>query len=238
MRTLELITGKKCAIGLDPQIYAPSIEILKGSMERCGFACLHLVFKPQYENFLKANGDKACFIFRDPRDQLVSQVYYMLQHSPSHGRFTFDSLLTALIGDNDRSPQDILTHFLTLKLDVLSSLDYISHIKRFDEGFLGWKTSEICYTTRFEDLVGPMGGGTVEQQRREITNIAKHIGVHLNEEQVEYVVLNVFGNTASFREGKIGSWRKHFKEEHKQAFKAVAGDLLSRLGYELDDVNW
>jgi hypothetical protein len=41
----------------------------------------------------------------------------------------------------------------------------------------------------------------------------------------------------TFRSGKTGEWKKHFTEEHKRAFKDVAGDLLIRLGYEKDD-NW
>lgn len=238
MRTLELITHMKCHVGLSTQIYTPPLQLLQESMQHCGFSCLHLVFNSHYESFLKETGCRACFIVRDPRDLLVSQVYFMLKYSPDHGRFNFDSLLSALIGDNDKSPQDILTHFLEVTLDVLSPQEYISHIKRYYEGFLGWQNSETCYTTRFEDLVGPMGGGTIEQQRREVANIAKHIGADLNEEQVTDICSNIFGSTWSFREGKIGSWKTHFKEEHKQAFKTVAGDLLERLGYEPYGNNW
>lgn len=40
-----------------------------------------------------------------------------------------------------------------------------------------------------------------------------------------------------FREGKRGGWTREFKEEDVAVFKAVAGDLLVRLGYEKDN-NW
>jgi hypothetical protein len=36
----------------------------------------------------------------------------------------------------------------------------------------------------------------------------------------------------TFRSGKTGGWREHFKDENKKLFKEVAGDLLVRLGYE------
>ena len=36
----------------------------------------------------------------------------------------------------------------------------------------------------------------------------------------------------TFRSGKTGEWKKYFKDEHRQVFKQVAGDLLVRLGYE------
>ena len=37
--------------------------------------------------------------------------------------------------------------------------------------------------------------------------------------------------------GKKGGWKNFFQEEHKQAFKKIAGDLLIELGYETD-LNW
>ncbi len=37
--------------------------------------------------------------------------------------------------------------------------------------------------------------------------------------------------------GSIGGWQTYFKEEHKDAFKKVAGDLLIELDYE-QDLNW
>jgi hypothetical protein len=39
----------------------------------------------------------------------------------------------------------------------------------------------------------------------------------------------------TFRKGISGEWRQHFKEEHKILFKDCTGDLLVRLGYEVDN---
>jgi len=35
----------------------------------------------------------------------------------------------------------------------------------------------------------------------------------------------------------IGDWRNHFTEQHKEAFKNLAGTELVELGYERDQ-NW
>ena len=40
---------------------------------------------------------------------------------------------------------------------------------------------------------------------------------------------------SSARKGIIGDWKNYFTEEHKKKFKAIAGDLLIKLGYEKDD---
>ena len=235
---VSAITKQPC-IGFDimRETYAPSLVALQKKLQEHGFLCLHLVFKPIYEDFCKRNNIKVCFIYRDPRDQLISQVHFMFKYSPNHGRFSFNDLLTALIGDNKESPANVLYPFQDAKLNSLSSQKYISHIKRFYEGFLGWKNSPVCYATKFEDLVGPKGGGTVNRQEIEIANIARHIGVNLTLDQVKQIASNVFGSTWSFREGKQGSWKSYFTEEHVIQFKKVFGNLLIELGYEPDN-NW
>ncbi len=41
--------------------------------------------------------------------------------------------------------------------------------------------------------------------------------------------------SATFRKGKIGSWREEFDDEIKVAFKRSAGEFLTSLGYELNN---
>jgi len=94
---------------------------------------------------------------------------------------------------------------------------------------------------RYEDLVGPKGGGTRDAQLKTIEKIAKHIGVPLLDESAQRIADVIYGDSygynRTFREGETGGWRKVFKEEHKQAFKARLGASLIALGYEKDD-NW
>ena len=39
-------------------------------------------------------------------------------------------------------------------------------------------------------------------------------------------------HSGTFRKGEIGNWKNEFNEEHKAAFKEIAGQLLIQLGYE------
>lgn len=232
-----IMNDKSSGWDIMDKTYVPSFDIIQNALNKANILCLHLVHNRVYEEFIKKNNIKFCFIYRDPRDQLVSQVHFMLNKSHDRGRFAFDSLLTALIGDNNYSPKRIFYPFQDIKLNILSSQNYISHIRRFYEGFLGWKNSSVCCAIKFEDLVGPKGGGTDEKQRQTISKIAKHIGVNISQQQIVQIASDLFGSTWTFREGQIGSWRKHFKEEHVHAFKTVAGNLLPLLGYEQND-NW
>lgn len=40
-----------------------------------------------------------------------------------------------------------------------------------------------------------------------------------------------------YRKGVAGDWKNHFSDEDKRAFKAIAGEMLIRLGYE-KDLSW
>lgn len=60
-----------------------------------------------------------------------------------------------------------------------------------------------------------------------------YLDVNLSEEQIIKVAKEIFfQRSTTFRKGQIGDWQNHFKDEHKQAFKEVAGETLINLGYE------
>lgn len=94
--------------------------------------------------------------------------------------------------------------------------------------------------TRFENLVGEKGGGTIEKQRQDVQVIAEALNVELTAEKEEWILSDLFGvqNGPSikmtFREGRIGRWKDYFKEEHRVEFEKEWGDLQLALGYDLD----
>lgn len=111
---------------------------------------------------------------------------------------------------------------------------------------IGNPTVLVC---RYEDLVGSRGGGTDQAQRILLEKIAQHIGLKLDDAQIDKLALHLYGNEinpfgqgdfinyqSTFREGKIGTWKSAFKEKHKIAFKERLGEFIIALGYEKDDV--
>ncbi len=100
---------------------------------------------------------------------------------------------------------------------------------------LGWKDYPPFLTIRFEDLVGSKGGGNHENQITAIQRIAQHLDIKLTDNLKQQCITGAFGNTATFREGKIGNWKKYFKQKDKEVMKASRlGKLLIELGYESD----
>lgn len=168
----------------------------------------HTVYAKNYETIFTLNNTKTIFIIRDPRDRLISYIYHVYKYPESYP--TLQNL----------NIHDLITH--CIKNGIFDDFNQ----------FLPWMNSKICYTCKFENLVGPKGGGDSLKQINEIQNIAKHINVELTEEQIQHACENLFGGTETFREGQIGSWKKYFTQEHKNTFKEVSGQMLIDLGYE------
>lgn len=200
----------------------------------------HLIYNPIYKELLHKKNFKILFLVRDPRDQIVSRAFYIKQHSdyyPGLQHLSIKELIRALIGSEIESQVfDNLTssHLCFLNKPTQQS---ISNILYYYKSYLPWSSVPNCYTIKFENLVGPKGNGSLEKQKIEIKNIINHLNLVIYSKQINNVIENSFGNTHTFREGKIGSWKKYFTQEDKALFKTIAGNLLIELGYE-QDTNW
>lgn len=193
----------------------------------------HIIYHEQNTSLLSDdNLVKSFFIYRDPRDHVVSSAFWVKRRPadwPALKQLSIEELITMVIYDSGTIWGTIFPY-----KDIWQKIDTF---ESFYKLFLPWLNEPYVYTTSFEKLVGPKGGGSLEDQLKEIIAMARHMGLDFTLEQAQYVSDNLFGGSFSFREGKIGSWKKHFTSEHKEAFKKVAGQLLIDLGYEKDS-NW
>lgn len=88
---------------------------------------------------------------------------------------------------------------------------------------------------RFDELIGVRGGGIRELQMNVLARIARHLGISADTELLERVGRNLFSErSATFRQGRIGTWKEELNPQHKAAIKCHLGSLLVELGYEKD----
>jgi sulfotransferase 6B1 len=189
------------------------------------FVNAHCIYTPELAELLQEEGMSVVCILRDPRDVAVSQMHY-LKRMRKH--FAHEAFM-ALSSDHERLLVCIRGGDLGGR--KLQSLD-----QRYRQ-FLGWEQDEGAVVVKFEDLVGPRGGGSAKVQRRAVERVAMHVGIPVNERTMRLVEENLFGVGRTFRKGQIGGWREEFSPEHEQAAKEVAGPLLVELGYEAGP-NW
>ncbi len=183
-----------------------------------GYGHLHTL--PEIVERLCADGWAAFFIYRDPRDVVVSHVHYVTEMEPNHVHHAyyralpdFDARLrTSILGRPD--------------LDVP-----FPDIRARFEPYLGWLERPEVLALQFERFISHR-----EETLLEVVRHAQGRGLPLplGEETTLRALDSAIDprRSPTFRSGKIGKWREVFNEAHKSLFKEVAGDLLVRLGYE------
>jgi hypothetical protein len=160
------------------------------------------------------------FIYRDPRDMLVSQVFFATDMHEEHGMHQYY-----------RSLPDVGER---LKVAITGierdGLHMVSVNQRY-EGVFQWLEQEYVLCIRFEDLINSREAALLA-----MLNEVERTGyrIPMPREKALSVLMEAIQPRKShtFRSGKTGGWREHFTPDHKKLFNDVAGDLLIRLGYE------
>jgi hypothetical protein len=174
------------------------------------------------------------FVYRDPRDFIVSQVFYATEIHKGHGMHRYytevlhsmEERVNAAIqgvGEEDASGDDWEGSPLS---DVLTKY----------EKYMSWmqQTDVICL--RFEDLIleRDMALGRLLDYLSK-RGFTPRISSQQAVESLKRAIMP--RKSGTFRKGSPGNWREHFTEANKTIFKQVTGDLLVRLGYE-QGYNW
>ena len=166
------------------------------------------------------------FIYRDPRDVVVSHVFYIAEMLPDHHHHKYyaeelhsfgERLMVSILGLPD------------------ADVEFPNIAERFDL-YTGWLDCPEVLPLHFEDFI--------HNQRDTLGKVFDHVAKRIPNLPIEREKsLDILEDSINpkksptFRSGKTGEWKKYFTDEHKRVFKEVAGDLLIRLGYE-DDGDW
>ncbi|MEI8365447.1 MAG: hypothetical protein WCF65_03420 [Parachlamydiaceae bacterium] len=181
-----------------------------------------------YEVIRCATSGRYCKIvmIRDPRDVIVSMAEWI--HAVGH-----TALAKLFMGLPVEKQIAELIECPNLKMNGI--LPFVFDTKAGIQEALLWMNDPSVHICRFEDLVGPLGGGSKERQLEAVHSLAQHMGYDLPQQEIEEISENLFGGTMTFRQGMIGEWRKVFTPEHVELFKNTMGCELVSLGYEWDD---
>ncbi|MGE5375701.1 MAG: sulfotransferase domain-containing protein [Bacteroidota bacterium] len=194
------------------------------SLKDADIASAHLFARPEAVARVCSPAFVSYFIFRDPRDVVVSHVFYVTDMEAKHVHHEyyaslpdFDARLNAsILGRPDAGVEfpDIAARFAP---------------------YLDWLNRPEVLTLHFEDLIN--------DRTAALTRIMDHLLARAPLPASRQLILDSLESSINpkrsptFRSGKTGEWKKHFTPEHKKIFKDVAGELLIRLGYE-KDLDW
>ena len=187
-------------------------------------ASAHLFARPEAVERVCSSKFVPYFIFRDPRDVVVSHVFYVTEMEARHVHHDyyaslpdFDSRLTvSILGRPD------------------GGVEFPNIAARFAP-YLGWLDRPEVLTLHFEQLIHDRLGALA----RILDHLLAHFPLTAPRPQIlESLEASINPKRSpTFRSGKTGEWRKYFTPEHKRIFKQIASSLLVKLGYEKDE-NW
>ena len=165
------------------------------------------------------------FIYRDPRDMLISQVFFATDMHEEHGMHDYYNSLP----DFGERLKVAITGIARDGLHMVS-------VRQRYEGVFQWLEQKHVLCIRFEDLIHNREA-TLDAMLNEVEKTGYKIS--MPRAQAIPILIEAIQPKKShtFRSGQTGGWKQYFTDEHKRLFQEVAGDLLIRLGYEKDN-NW
>ena len=189
------------------------------SLSPCDIASAHLFARPDAVYRACSSKFVSFFIFRDPRDVVVSHVFYVTDMEARHVHHGY---YQSLPNFNARLEVSILGR-------PDSNFEFSNIADRFAP-YLGWLDHHEVLSIHFEDLIN--------DRPATLSRIMDHLLNRAPLQTSRQLILDALESSINpqrsptFRSGKTGEWRAHFTDHHKKIFKEVAGDLLVQLGYE------
>jgi len=192
------------------------------SLRPCDVASAHLFARPEAVARVCSPKFISYFIFRDPRDVVVSHVFYITEMESRHVHHEYYQSLP----DFDSR----------LKVSILGRADTNIEFPNIAERFtpyLDWLNHPEVLTIHFEDLIHDRAATLTRIIDHFLAQVPLHTSRQLILDSLESSINP--SRSPTFRSGKTGEWEKYFTGEHKKIFKDVAGNLLVKLGYEKDN---
>jgi hypothetical protein len=180
----------------------------------------YLEATPENVEFLCQPNRVNYFIYRDPRDLLVSQIFFATNMYEDHGMHDYYASLPDFGERLKVAVTGIDHHGL-----------YMVSVKQRYEGVLQWLEQPNVMCIRFEDLIDNRDI-TLNAMLDEVES--RDYEIPMPREKALSLLVDAIQpkKSRTFRTGKTGGWKEHFSEEHKKLFKEIANDLLVKLGYE------
>ena len=235
MNCIYYMTNKRVDEGCDyvyqsdfhPNDYSHLLNQLKGVPY---IHKTHVPFFPEMEEVFLSTASKWVLFIRDPRDALASLVFYLETFSGDHRDFMWvNSSIYDTLSFNEKL------------VAVMTGSCCTNYLKVFYAPIMNWKNSVYGITVRFEDLIGPHGGGTREKQLVAIEQMANYLNIQLSHEEIEAIaeysyvdspVQHALGH--QYKRSQSGSWKYFFNESNEQLFYEIFEQEFIESGYKED----
>lgn len=163
---------------------------------------------------------RVIFMYRDPRDVLVSMVNFLSNKTAGGFGNYSDFLVYNKILDALPSMEEKLSYALT---------DPTFPCMGDHERALWLLNHPMVCRVSFEELVGEAGGGSAEQQMAAVKRIVEFVGSPMDPGSLTNKLFR--RDSFTFFKGQIGTWREVFTPEHKDLVASRLGEVIDLYGY-------
>lgn len=211
----EFLSSMTSSFSFRPRPVGSILSAIRGSAPG-EIVRAHLYADSTIASALRENGFVHYFIYRDPRDVVLSESHYLRSLNRWHRLHPYFRDAPTL--------DDAITLSIQGLPELAPKIDYPNVKARFDR-YARWITSNDVCAVRFEDLIS-------EQRAETLFRMAEYYVARstadLNvEEIVEAMQASIDPHRShTYRKAESGGWRKKFSEEHHRLFEEFAGDLL------------
>lgn len=182
----------------------------------------HLYYEPEFAEALCRRRTVNYFIYRDPRDVVVSEAHYLREMNRWHRLAPHFRRLDSI--------EEAIMLSITGFDPPLRGIDFPNIGARFAR-YAGWLADPDCLCLKFEEL---------RSEKRDA--LARRMGefyaartdrqIDLDPTVAAMIACVDPHKSHTFRSGKKSAWEREFTAEHRRRFDEIAGDLLVELAYE------
>jgi hypothetical protein len=179
-----------------------------------------------YLSLLTQPNRATIFIYRDPRDMLVSHVFYATDMYEGHGMHSYYT-------ENLSTMEERINAAI---MGVSKPGFELANVKQRYQSYSGWLDQPEVLCLKYEDLI--LDRDSTLSQLLDFLETRGSVPIFPRREAIGILKRFIFPQkSGTFRKGIPGNWREHFTDANKTHFIQVAGDLLVQLGYE-EDGDW
>src|SRR5262245_48310496 len=162
---------------------------------------------PENASFLTEAGRVNYFIYRDPRDLLISHVFFATDMQEEHGMHNFYNSLP-----------DIGARLKVAITGIDQDGMKMVGVKQRYKGVFQWLEQKNVLCLRFEDLIN-YRDVTLNSMLDQVEKTGYKIPTSREKALATLVESIQPKKSHTFRSGKTGGWREFFTDEHKNLFK-------------------
>jgi hypothetical protein len=214
-----------------PLVYRPIIPtITRANVEKLGglssifsklkggqIAVTHLPYSDEMLGEIRKFKIRHVFIYRDPRDVVLSAISYILKEKKHFRHSLF----------LEKTKEERIR--LMIEGDTSLGIKPIT-LEGYRERS-GWLSSNGL-SVSYESLIGPKGGGSRDEQIQTLEKVFDYLSLKFTQDSIAQIADRMFSTSSpTFNKGTVARWTKEIPENYQHIMLESGKDVFSQYGY-------